>query len=97
MQLPFRKKVQAVDDCGPAGWEEAVGSCEKAHSEPLKQLPVRKNLTASETKFTQSAKGALKIENMKTEIVGNKPISNHDSLDDLEPKFFPNFVNMNKK
>ena len=53
VQLPFRKKVQAVNDCGPAGWEEEAGSCEKAHSEPLKQLPERKNLTASKIKISQ--------------------------------------------
>ena len=43
VQLPFRKNEQAVGDCGPV-WTGEVGSCEKRHSEPLRQFPERKNL-----------------------------------------------------
>ena len=49
VQLPFKKNEQAVGESGPV-WTAETGSCEKGHSEPLRQLPERKNLRIASEK-----------------------------------------------
>ena len=55
VQFPFRKNEQAVGDCGLV-WTVDAGSCEKEHSEPLKQLPERKNLRTVKEKDSEDVR-----------------------------------------
>ena len=68
VQLPFRKNEQADGDCGPV-WTGEVRSCEKGHSEPLKQLPERKNLRMVNEKDKEDDR-KVKIE-FKSKIKSN--------------------------